>query len=93
MDGVTADGKAFHNEWKGKFDGKDYPVTGDATQDARAYRKIDDRTTEIDVKKGGKMLVSGRIVIAADGKSRTITTSRTDANGKTVTSSGFYDKQ
>jgi len=93
VDGTTADGKPLHNEWTGKFDGKDYPVVGDATQDARAYRKIDDHTVEIDVKKGGKMLVSGRIVISADGKSRVITTSGTDANGKKVTSSGFYDKQ
>ena len=93
VDGTTADGKPLHNEWTGKFDGKDYPVTGDPTQDARAYRKIDDRTVEIDVKKGGKMLVTGRIVISADGKSRTITTSGTDASGKKFTSSGFYDKQ
>jgi hypothetical protein len=93
VDGTTGDGKPLHNEWKGKFDGKDYPVTGDPVQDARAYRKIDDRTVEIDVKKAGKMLYSGRIVISADGKSRTITISGTDASGKKVTSSGFYDKQ
>src|SRR5271157_1793435 len=29
VDGVDADGKPAHNEWTGKFDGKDYPVTGD----------------------------------------------------------------
>jgi ribosomal protein L21E len=31
VDGSDKDGKATHNEWTGKFDGKDYPVTGDAT--------------------------------------------------------------
>ncbi len=30
IDGVDAAGKPTHNEWTGKFDGKDYPVTGDA---------------------------------------------------------------
>ncbi len=25
VDGVDKDGKATHNEWTGKFDGKDYP--------------------------------------------------------------------
>ncbi len=30
VDGVDKDGKPTHNEWTGKFDGKDYPVTGDA---------------------------------------------------------------
>ena len=29
VDGTAKDGKPFHSEWTGKFDGKDYPVTGD----------------------------------------------------------------
>ena len=28
VDGVDASGKPSHNEWTGKFDGKDYPVAG-----------------------------------------------------------------
>ena len=93
VDGVSGDGKPLHNEWTGKFDGKDYPVTGDSTQDARAYRKIDDRTMELDVKKDGKIAYTGRIVLTADGKSRTITVSRTDTAGKKTTSSSTYDRQ
>src|SRR5215471_3520260 len=31
VDGTDKDGKSTHNEWTGKFDGKDYPVTGDPT--------------------------------------------------------------
>ena len=93
VDGVSGDGKPLHNEWTGKFDGKDYPVTGDSTQDARAYRKIDDRTMELDVKKDGKVAYTGRIVLSADGKSRTITVSRSDSAGKKITSSSTYDKQ
>ena len=93
VDGVSGDGKPLHNEWTGKFDGKDYPVTGDSTQDARAYRKIDDRTMDLDVKKDGKIAYTGRIVLSADGKSRTITVSRNDTAGKKVTSSSTYDKQ
>ena len=27
IDGIGSDGKPMHNEWTGKFDGKDYPVT------------------------------------------------------------------
>src|SRR4029453_4250759 len=41
VDGVDAEGKATHNEWTGQFDGKEYPVTGDATSDVRSYKKID----------------------------------------------------
>ncbi|MGH9369039.1 MAG: hypothetical protein ACRD3M_15350 [Thermoanaerobaculia bacterium] len=85
VDGVDKDGKAAHNEWTGKFDGKDYPVTGDPTSDARSYKKVDGHTLAITAKKGGKVTVTGSIVVAADGKSRTVTTS--------VMGTGVYDKQ
>ncbi len=91
--GTTSDGKEAHNEWIGKFDGKDYPVTGDPTSDARSYKRIDDRTLEFTVKKDGKVTVSGRVVVSADGKSRTVTVTGTDASGAKVTSTGVYDKQ
>jgi len=42
VDGTDAGGDPTHNEWSGKFDGKDYPVTGGSTSDTRAYKKIDD---------------------------------------------------
>jgi hypothetical protein len=93
VEGVTGDGKPLHNEWTGKFDGKDYPVTGDPRSDARAYRNIDKRTVEIDVKKAGKTLATGRIVVSEDGKNRTITISGTDPSGNKFTSSGWYEKQ
>jgi len=93
VDGVGADGKPSHNEWTGKFDGKDYPLTGDASADSRSYKKIDARTMELTNKKGGKAVVSGKITVSADGKSRTVTTRGTDASGKKVTSTAVYDKQ
>src|ERR1022692_2701569 len=37
VDGVDGEGKPTHNEWTGKFDGKDYPLVGDPNADARAY--------------------------------------------------------
>src|SRR5712692_10278035 len=69
VDGTDADGKPTHNEWTGKFDGKDYPVTGDPASDMRSYKKVDDRTMELTVKKDGKVVGTGRIAVAADGKS------------------------
>ena len=80
-DGVNADGKATHSEWIGKLDGKDYSVTGDPTSDMRSYTKLDDRTLDFTGKKGGNITVTGRVVVAADGKSRTVTTSGTTGTG------------
>jgi len=93
VDGTDAEGKPTHNEWTGKFDGKDYPVTGDPNSDMRSYKKINDRTMELTVKKGGKVTTTGRIEVAADGKSRTVTTNGTDAKGNKVKGTAVYDKQ
>lgn len=93
VDGVDANGKPTHNEWIGKFDGKDYAVTGDPTSDARSYTRIDDRTLGLNIKKGRRITVSGRIVVSADGKRRTVTVRGVDANGRKFRSNSVYDKQ
>ena len=75
VDGTDANGKPTHNEWSGKFDGKDYPVSGDSTSDTRAYKKTDDLnhtncaklnfcTLELTAKKDGKVTMNGRIVVS-----------------------------
>jgi hypothetical protein len=99
-DGIDAHGKPAHSEWTGKFDGKDYAVTGDPNSDLRSYKKskgvgggVDDRTVDFTVKKGGKVTANGRVVVAADGKSRTVTVSGTDAKGKKFQNTAVYDKQ
>src|ERR1700722_12250940 len=81
VDGVDGQGQPTHNEWTGKFDGKDYPVTGDPTSDTRAIKQIDDRNFELTVKMGGKVTMTGKAVISADGKTRTVTVSGTNAAG------------
>jgi hypothetical protein len=93
VDGVDGQGNPIHNEWTGKFDGKDYPVTGDPSSDTRSYTKIDDRTLGFNIKKGGKVTISGRIAVSADGKTRTVTTSGVDSKGKKVSGASVYDKQ
>jgi hypothetical protein len=92
VDGIDGDGKPTHNEWTGKFDGKDYPLVGDPNADTRSYKKFDDRTTELTNKKDGKVTATGRIVISTDGKSRTVTVSGTDGKGKKVNYTAVYDK-
>ena len=93
VDGVDENGGAVHNEWTGKFDGKDYAVTGDANSDTRSYRMVDKHTLAIAGKKGGKETLSGRIVVSEDGKTRTVTTTGTNAEGKKVTNVAVYDRQ
>ena len=93
VDGVNADGTPAHNEWTGNFDGKDHPVTGDPASDMRSYKQLSDHTLELTTKKDGKVMVTGKIVVSADGKTRTVTTSGKNAEGKKVKVMGVYDKQ
>jgi hypothetical protein len=93
VDGVDENGAAVHNEWTGKFDGKDYPVTGDANGDTRSYRRIGNNTLVLTNKKDGKATLTGRIVVSKNGKTRTVTTTATDAKGKKTMNVAVYDKQ
>jgi len=93
VDGTNPDGSAAHSEWTGKFDGKDYAVTGDPTADTRAYKVVNPNTLSMTVKKGGKVTLTGTIVVSADGKTRTVTTSGVDSKGKKFKNVAVYDKQ
>lgn len=93
VDGVDGAGNPSHNEWTGKFDRKYYPVTGDPTSDMRSYRKIGSRTLALTAKKGGKVTLTGRIVVSAKGRTRTVTTTGTDSKGKRFSNRAVYDKQ
>jgi hypothetical protein len=93
LEGVGADGKATHDEWTGKYDGKDYPVTGNPMTDTRAYKKVNDHTLEATGKKGDKVVLTAKITVSADGKTRTVVSTQTTADGKKVTSTAVYEKQ
>jgi len=93
LDGTDGEGKPAHSEWTGKFDGKDYPVTGDPNADTREYTKVNDHLLRFTGKKGGEATMIGRVGVGPDGKTRTVTTTGTDAKGQRVSTTSVYDKQ
>ena len=93
VEGTDGEGKAVHNEWTGKYDGKDYAVTGDPNTDSRAYKKVDDQTYDITAKKGDKVMTTGKVVFSKDGKTRTVTTTGTNAKGQKFNNTVVYEKQ
>ena len=99
-DGVDSQGKKTHNEYMAKYDGKDNPtkpmLDGKANPnaaDAVAYKKIDDSTYEATTKLKGKVLTIARHVISKDGKTRTVTTTGTNAQGQKVNDITVFEKQ
>jgi hypothetical protein len=93
IDGVDGSGNPVHSEWTGKFDGQDYPVTGDPTNDMRSYKQVNPHILTFTAKKDGKITLSGRIIVAPDGKTRTVSASGRDAKGMMRMSNAVYDKQ
>jgi hypothetical protein len=93
VDGVEPDGKPRHTEWVGKFDGNEYPVTGDLTTDSRSYKVMNDHMLTMINKKGAKETSRGTIEVAPDGKTRTVHLTATDAKGDKVELTAVYEKQ
>lgn len=93
VDGVDGEGKPAHNEWVGKFDGKDYELKGDPGADTRSLKMVDAHHYQLTNKKAGKPTTTGTVEISADGKTRTVSTHSTTAGGKKLTTVFVYDKQ
>jgi len=93
LDGTDSAGQKVHAEWTGKYDGKDYPVTGSSDIDSLAYTKVDDRHYDSTNKRAGKVMGTAKIAYSADGKTRTVTSTGTNTKGQKIRATAVYDKQ
>jgi hypothetical protein len=98
-DGVDAQGRATHADYTATFDGPDIPTNGivggkpNKEVDSAAWKKIDDRTYEVINKRKGEVVNTNRIVISADGKSRTSTVTGKTDKGKPVNNTFVMERQ
>ena len=90
---VGADSKAMSMHTTIKYDGKDYPVTGNPDGDSVAGRAINARTTHFTLKRGGKVVGSVRRAVSTDGKTLTVHNKGTHADGKAYDDTLVFDKQ
>jgi hypothetical protein len=93
MDYVDANGKASHIVFAAKFDGKDYPITGDPGADSISYTRIDANTLGFVIKKGGKETEKGREFFSKDGKTWTWVNKGKDDKGQDFNYTAVFDKQ
>lgn len=93
VDGTDAAGKPTHSVWTGKLDGKDYALSGQPGADMRSFKPNGEHALDMVTKNGGKVVGTGKIVVAADGKTRTVTNTVTNAKGEKETDTLAYDKQ
>jgi ribosomal protein S11 len=93
VQGVDKNGKAVDWTWTGRFDGKPAKTKGSPIMDTIAYKMIDDHTNELTGMKNGKVAFSGMVKVSKDGKSRTVTNTFVESDGKKHTDKAVYDKQ
>lgn len=92
-DSVDAKGQSAHSEIIVKFNGTDLPLKGASTPTTRAYKRIDARTFEYVQKVNGKVTSTSRSVMSPDGKTRTFTTTGTNAQGQPFKTVLIWEKQ
>jgi hypothetical protein len=90
---LEADGKKSREEWSAKYDGLDYPMSGDPAVDTVALKRIDDGTLEITFKKSGKEIERSRVVVSPDRKITTVTAKAKDEKGRDFVAVLILEKQ
>lgn len=85
------DGRRERIEYTADFD-REYPVTGTADYDHVVLKRIDRYTSEAVLSHAGRVFGTARRVIAADGKSMTITFRRDSETGVSVLNSAYYER-
>ena len=76
------------------LDGTDAAIIGDnPNADTTMVKRVSATTLEVVNKKAGKVTTTQTNVIAADGKTRTVTTTGTDAQGRKINNVAIYDRQ
>src|SRR5262245_18737063 len=91
IDGVGPTGP-IHWEYTADFDGKPHPVTGNPDGDMVVAKRVNATTIETTYTLKGKQTTVNTRVIAADGKSMTVTSKGTNAQGQKVDNMQTFEK-
>jgi hypothetical protein len=94
IDIVDAKGQSRRFELVLRFDdGVDYPMKGADQPTTRTYKRLNDLDFEYVQKVNGKVTLTSRSVTSPDGKTRTNTTTGTDAQGQPVKNVVHWERQ
>jgi hypothetical protein len=94
VDQTLSDGTKRQYSFTSNYDGKDAPVTGNnPDMDTVARTRVNATTVRTVAKKGGKVTTTQTSKLSADGKTRTVTTTGTNAKGQAVKNVGVYERQ
>jgi hypothetical protein len=93
VNGVGADGSALSEQSTYKYDGRAYSVTGAPDFDALSLRRVNGSTVTAILMKNGKKVGVTMRTISGHGKTLTLSTKVTGADGKVYSTVLVFDKQ
>ena len=89
-----ASGPVQQYSYTSNLDGTDTKVTGNnPNADTISVKRVDANTLEIVNKRNGKITTRQRNVVSADGKTRTVTTTGIDPQGRKMNNVAVFDRQ
>jgi hypothetical protein len=91
---VGVNGVLAHLEFRGDYDGKDNPVTGNGQVGVVvALSRLDANTVRLIHKRDGEVIVTQTEVVSSDGKTMTVTTTGTTPWGAPLNGVALWEKQ
>jgi hypothetical protein len=91
-EGVDDKDQPFKSSYEAKFDGKEYPITGDPSSDSVSLQRVNEHEIKFTTKKAGKVTAKLDVTVSTDGQTTTV--HYIDySEGKPVKGSSVYDKQ
>ena len=95
VQGDREDGSKIDVSYTAKYDGKPVTMSGSGLPyDTVAFKQVDaDTVTDTRSKKGGKYKGTSKFAVSKDGKSATLSTKGTGADGKPFEGMTAYDRQ
>ena len=92
VEAVTADGAKVNWEYSANFDGKPHPVKGNPDGDMVVAKRVNAATVETSYTLKGKPTTSNSRVVSADGKTMTVTSTGTNAQGQKINNVQVFER-
>ena len=91
--GVDSEGKPVRMAFTAKYDGKDYPLTGNPDADTIAVTRTGPYSARSTLKKDGKIVQQTMRTVSKDGKTLTLANRGTNSKGAKIDQQLVFDKQ
>jgi hypothetical protein len=90
--GVSWDKKPTLVRYAARYDGKDYDITGSLGGDKISLRRIDSHTTQYTHKRDGIHAITATRTVSSDGKTLTVVSKGTTAEGVEIDSTLIFER-